>query len=73
MKNLNELKKEKYIFTSTERSKVDSVIEDLKFIKTREISEEGYKRICAIEKEVKMLRDQYTHRFINLLKQGHMV
>jgi len=73
MKNLNDLKKEKYIFTSNERSNIDSIIEDLKYIKTKEISEEGYKRLCAIERDVRMLKDQYTQRYINLLKQQHMV
>ena len=73
MKNLNDLKKEKYVFTSNERSKIDGILEDLKFIKTKEISDEGYKRMCAIEREVRTLRDQYTHRYINLLKQQHMI
>ena len=73
MKNLNDLKKQKYIFTSNERSDIDSIMEDLKFVKTKEISEEGYKRLCAIEREVRILRDKYTQRYINLLKQQHMV
>jgi len=73
MKNLNQIKKDKYVFTSNERSKIDSLLEDLKFIKTREISEEGYKRMLNIYREVSALKEQYTQRFINLLKQGHMV
>ena len=73
MKNLNQIKKDKYVFTSNERSKIDSLLEDLKFIKTREISEEGYKRIVNIYREVSVLKEQYTQRFINILKQGHMV
>jgi polyhydroxyalkanoate synthesis regulator phasin len=73
MKNLNDLKKQKYVFTSNERSNIDSIMEDLKFVKTKEISEEGYKRLCAIEREVRTLRDKYTQRYINLLKQQHMV
>ena len=73
MKNLKDLKKQKYIFTENERSKIDGVMEDLKYIKTKEISDEGYKRICAIERELKTLRDQYTQRYINLLKQQHMI
>ena len=73
MKNLNDLKKQKYVFTSNERSDIDSIMEDLKFVKTKEISEEGYKRLCAIEREVRILRDKYTQRYINLLKQQHMV
>lgn len=73
MKNINELKKDKYVFTSTERSNIDSTIEDLKYIKTKEISEEGYKRIINIYREISILREQYTQRYINLLKQGHMI
>ena len=73
MKNLNQIKKDKYVFTSNERSKIDSLLEDLKFIKTREISEEGYKRIVNIYREISVLKEQYTQRFINILKQGHMV
>ena len=73
MKNLNDLKKEKYLFTSNEKTNIDSIVEDLKFIKDREISEEGYKRICSIEREIKILRDKYTQRYINLLKQQHMI
>tara|TARA_R110000744_G_scaffold99308_2_gene191737 strand:- start:216 stop:440 length:225 start_codon:yes stop_codon:yes gene_type:complete len=73
MKNLNQMKKDKYVFTSNERSKIDSILEDLKFIKTREISEDGYKRILNIYREISNLKEQYAQRFINLLKQGHMV
>jgi hypothetical protein len=73
MKNLNQMKKDKYVFTSNERSKIDSLLEDLKFIKTREISEEGHKRILNIYREISILKEQYTQRFINLLKQGHMI
>ncbi|HIO42837.1 MAG TPA: hypothetical protein EYN33_02345 [Gammaproteobacteria bacterium] len=67
------MKKDKYVFTSNERSKIDSLLEDLKFIKTKEISEEGHKRILNIHREISILKDQYTQRFINLLKQGHMI
>jgi len=73
MRNVNQLKKDKYVFTSNERAKIDSIMEDLKFIKTNNISEDGFKRICAIEREVSILKDQYTQRYINLLKQGHML
>ena len=48
-------------------------VKDLKFIKTKEISEEGYKRICAIDREVRILKDKYTQRYINLLRQQHMI
>tara|TARA_Y100000310_G_scaffold7787_1_gene8481 strand:- start:4304 stop:4525 length:222 start_codon:yes stop_codon:yes gene_type:complete len=73
MKNLKDLKKEKYVFTTNERSNITSIMEDLKFIKTKEISEEGYKRICAIDRELRTLKDKYTQRYINLLKQQHMI
>ena len=73
MRNVNQLKKDKYVFTSTDRAKIDSIMEDLKFIKTKDISEDGFKRICAIERDVNMLKDQYIQRYINLLKQGHML
>ncbi len=73
MKNINEIKKDKYVFTANDRTKIDSIIEDLKFIKTKEFSEDGYKRMASIEREVRILKDQYIQRYINLLKQGHMV
>jgi len=73
MKNLNQIKKDKYVFTANDRAKIDSIMEDLKYIKAKEFSEDGYKRMCSIEREVRVLKDQYTQRFINLLKQGHMV
>lgn len=73
MKNINEIKKDKYVFTANDRAKIDSIIEDLKFIKTKEFSEDGYKRMSSIEREVRILKDQYIQRYINLLKQGHMV
>jgi hypothetical protein len=73
MKNPNQIKKEKYFFTSLEKSKVRSIIEDLSFIKDKEFSEEGYKRICAIERDIRTIKDQYTQRLINFLKQGHMI
>jgi len=73
MRNINKLKKDKYVFTANERSKIDSLLEDLKFIKTKEISEEGHKRIINIHREISVLKEQYTQRYINILKQGHMI
>ena len=74
MKSNNQIKKEYYQLRETEignlkiiKSEIDS------FIKRNKVDDEGLRQLNNFAASLTSFKEAYLSRFINSLKQGHMV
>lgn len=74
MKSKEQIQQELGILSQSEKEKIEVIINSLQqFSTSNKVNIEGYNSIVNIEREIWCLRESYSRRLINLLKQGTIV
>ena len=74
MKSKEQVQQELGFLSQSEKDKIELIISSLQhFVSANKVNSEGYNSLVNIEREVWCLRESYTKRLINFLKQGTIV
>ena len=74
MKSKEQIQLEQGFLSQSEKDKIEIIISALQhFVSANKINVEEYNSLVNIEREVWCLREGYTKRLLNLLKQGTIV
>ena len=74
MKSNNQIKKEYYQLRETEISNLKLIKSEIdSFIQRNKVDDEGLRQLSNFTASFASFKEAYLSRFINYLKQGHMV